>query len=119
MSTRCQVHFKNSGVYLYQHHDGYHLPMEVAHALSLKERWDDEEYLTRIVFDTMKDGSRATTTGYGIGTEEHGDIEYLVVLDVDNQTVEVKTWLLDKLVSVWAGSFSDFISLGQQKLESF
>ena len=119
MSTRAQVHFKNSGVFLYQHMDGANLPIEVANALLLNERWDDEDYLARIVFDTMKDQSNYPTTGYGIGTVEHGDIEYLVVLDVENQTVEVKTWLLDNLVSVWAGSFSDFISLGQQQLESF
>lgn len=115
MSTRGQVHFKNSGVYLYQHMDGYNLPIEIANALLLKERWDDEEYLTRIVFDTMKDQSNAQTTGYGIGTEEHGDIEYLVVLDVDNQTVEVKK----SHNETWTGSFSDFIQLGQKKLESF
>lgn len=115
MSTRGQVHFKNSGVYLYQHMDGYNLPIEIANALLLKERWDDEEYLTRIVFDTMTDQSNAQTTGYGIGTEEHGDIEYLVVLDVAHQTVEVKY----SHNETWTGSFSDFIQLGQKKLESF
>ncbi|MBT6051132.1 MAG: hypothetical protein HOG49_30400 [Candidatus Scalindua sp.] len=115
MSTRCQVYFKNSGVYLYQHHDGYDLPMEVAHALSLEERWDDEEYLARIVFDCMKEGSSATTTGYGIGTVEHGDIEYLVVLDVKNQTVEIKY----SHSETWSGSFSDFIHIGLEKIQSF
>ena len=106
MSTRSQVHFTNSGVYLYQHHDGYDLAERVQNAIKKNVRWTDEEYLTRIVFDSMKSDmeklmkekyNEEPHTGYGIGTSRHGNIEYLVEIDGDDMGED------------WTGSFEDFI----------
>jgi len=91
MSIRSQVHMINTGVYLYQHMDGYNLAEEVQIALKKKERWDDPEYLTRIIFATMLKENNAVdgTLSYGIGTEEHGDIEYLVNVNTLSQRIIV------------------------------
>ena len=120
MSTRSQVHFINSGVYLYQHHDGYDLPHRVQNAISKNVRWNDEEYLTRIVFDSMKSEMEAYLkkeygeephTGYGIGTSRHGDIEYLVTIDCAAQQIEVLEGFGNDMDSSWKGAFEDYSKL--------
>ena len=108
MSTRSQVFMINSGVYLYQHSDGYNLPEEVQKAIRLKLRWNDEEYLTRIIFQTMLEGHRDREHGFGIGTIQHSDIEWLVEVDVDAQTIVVKNGYGQKFDEVWNGTFEQF-----------
>ena len=121
MGTRSQVHFVNSGVYLYQHWDGDLLSSRVQRGLSLNERWDDEEYLTRIIFDSMKSEIEAYLkkeygekpyTGFGIGTDRHWDIEYLVEIDVEKQTVEVLSGFGDDMTPDWIGTFEQFVKKG-------
>ena len=85
MSTRSQVQMLNEGIFLYQHMDGYMLPEIVQSALAKKVRWDDPEYLTRIIFSEMIKGFIDGETGYGISTGQHGDIEWLVVVDIENR----------------------------------
>ena len=121
MGTRSQVHFVNSGVYLYQHWDGNLLSSRVQRGLSLNERWDDEEYLTRIIFDSMKSEIEAYLkkeygekpyTGFGIGTIRHWDIEYLVEIDVEKQTVKVLSGFGDDMTPDWIGTFEQFVRKG-------
>ena len=118
MSTRSQVHFTNSGVYLYQHHDGYDLAERVQNAIKKNVRWTDEEYLTRIVFDSMKSDmeklmkekyNEEPHTGYGIGTSRHGNIEYLVEIDCTEQRIKLLSGYGDDMGEDWTGSFEDFI----------
>lgn len=87
MSTRSQVYFPETGIYLYQHYDGYGLFDIVEKAIAKKWRWDDVEYLTRIIFCEMVKENIGGETGYGIGKSQHGDIEYLVTVDVKNKTI--------------------------------
>lgn len=148
MSTRAQVCMVEGDekLYLYMHYDGYELPNVVRRALARgTDRWDDFEYLGRIIFcemitfqawwenvrpraadsrDKRTDEQRAIdyrlgvvravtqeTTGYGIGTDTHGDIEYLVTVDVGNRTVTVeKVWNEKKYEYA---SFKQFIEDGR------
>ena len=91
MATRSQVKLISSEftipIYLYQHYDGYELYKIVNNAISRKTRWDDPEYLARIIFSEMIKDHIDDTTGYGIGTDQHCDIDYLVEVDIDNQRV--------------------------------
>jgi hypothetical protein len=87
MGTRAQVFMKDTGVYLYQHWDGDGLLGTVATAIHRKMRWGDPEYLARIIFEDMIKDSLGEETGFGIGTEQAGDIEFLVEVDCGNQTV--------------------------------
>ena len=101
MSTRSQVKVISTEftipIYLYQHYDGYGLFEIVSNAIKRgKSRWNDPEYLTRIIFSEMLmsgsyDDHNALndTIGYGIGTSEHGDIDYLVTVNIDDQTIQV------------------------------
>jgi primase-polymerase (primpol)-like protein len=105
MSTRAQVKIKDTGVYLYQHWDGDMLEDIVRSALAREERWDNEEYLTRIIFCEMIKDNLMDSTGYGIGTSEHGDIEYLIEVDVKNQMVTVKDYNLNDQKSMGFETF--------------
>ncbi len=88
MGCRGQVQIKPDNVFLYTHWGASVLPETVKVALSKKWRWDDSEYLARIIFDVMTDGAK-DETGFGIGAAQHNDIETLVVVDCDEQTVTV------------------------------
>jgi len=74
------------------------LKQTLKEALARKQRWNDEEYLTRIVFCEMIKGDESNETGFGIGTVKHSDLNYpLLTVDCDNQTVkeEGKKWSFD------------------------
>lgn len=94
MGARAQVHMKNSGVFLYTHWGSGSIVEDVRKALASdagRSRWDDEEYLTRIIFDVMTDGQHGEETGFGIGTQQHGDLDFKpIVVDCDNKTVSLE-----------------------------
>jgi hypothetical protein len=90
MGTRAQCLIKDEGVYLYQHWDGYDLMNTVVSAVNSdvgKGRHSDPEYLTRIIFCEMVKDDINGETGFGIGKQEHGDIEYLVTVDCKKKTI--------------------------------
>lgn len=90
MGCRGQVKFQDTNVYLYTHWGATDLPNIVQASLRRRWRWNDPEYLARIVFDEMTRGSHDQETGYGIGTEEHGDIEMLVTLNCKEREVKIQ-----------------------------
>lgn len=93
MSTRSQVKFISNinepPIYLYQHFDGYALYKIVCNAIAHRARWNDADYLCRIIFSEMINTGESwnSETGYGIGTTQAGDIEYLVEVNVKDQTI--------------------------------
>lgn len=90
MGTRAQVYFPETKIYLYQHYDGYNLPNTVRDALKRgKDRWDDPEYLARIVFCEMIRDDIDVTTGYGIDAAFHDDVEYLITLHTDTLRIVI------------------------------
>jgi len=110
MGDRGQVLIKPLGVYLYTHWGASELGKTVQTALKKGWRWDDSEYLTRIIFDVMVDKDQGNETGYGIGTYLHSDIYKLVEVDTDNQTVSIKHIdSKDKHTILYEGSFNEFV----------
>ena len=84
MGSRAQVYMKDTGVYLYTHWDSGRLKGIVQKAIARMERWDDEEYLTRIIFSEMIKDNIEGATGYGIGCSKHGDIELVITVKCDS-----------------------------------
>jgi hypothetical protein len=78
-------------VYLYTHWGGTNLPQVVSNALARDARWNDPEYLARIIFDQMTEGSHGSETGHGIGTEQHGDVYRVVHINCSEREVTVET----------------------------
>jgi hypothetical protein len=96
-------------VYLYSHWHGHDLPEILQTALKRKQRWDDNQYLARIIFCTMVKGNEAGETGFGISSKQHdGGVD--IVVDVPTQTVKYD----DK-----SYSFNDYIELENPNEEFF
>lgn len=92
MGDRVQVLVQPIGVYLYSHWAGESVQGVVSDALRRgKGRWTDPEYLARIIFCEMVKKDIDGETGYGIGTEEHGDLNApTVTVDCDAQEVRIE-----------------------------
>ncbi len=75
MGDRAQIVLKNndqseSSIYLYTHWNGYELPEILRQALIRGEgRWDDDPYLSRIIFCEIIKDDVLGTTGAGISLE--------------------------------------------------
>lgn len=76
-----------SKVFLYTHWTGSDLPNILKRALKRGEsRWDDAQYLTRIIFCEMVGYDINGTTGFGISSVE-GDGGALLTVNTDTQMV--------------------------------
>ncbi len=107
---------KRKGVYLYSHWSGSGLPELVRQALAKQWRWNDEPYLTRIIFDVMTEGCHGEELSFGISTRMP-DNEYPII-EVDCKTQEVrflaydwKRHRVDPKKVLASYSFSDYVAL--------
>lgn len=111
MGDRGNVLIREEGggeIYFYSHWTGSDLPIVVARALERgRSRWDDESYLSRIIFSQMisDGGALADTTGFGISTEVTDGEAQIVVVDMKAQTVTANGETL---------SFDNFTSKGDE-----
>lgn len=105
MGDRGQVLIVDEKVYLYTHWEASELVETVRRALARKQRWDDPEYLARIIFCEMVGDDVKGETGFGIGTGGHGDIWREVIVDCEKQTVTIE----DRGEALKTSSFLEFI----------
>jgi len=106
MGDRGQVLILEGDVYLYTHWRATELIETVRKALTRgKGRWNDPEYLARIIFSEMVRDDIDGLTGYGIGTQQHGDVWRLVTINCQQQLITVSDNGKTKL----SKSFSEFI----------
>ena len=83
------------GVGMYTHWKGSRLPFIVKQALSRKQRWDDPDYLARIIFSEMIKKDIDAEDGFGLYATQIGSVKgYLpdnehqvLVLDTVAQTI--------------------------------
>lgn len=81
---------KADRVWLYTHWAGSELPKILHTALNRgKDRWNDETYLARIIFNEMTKGAEMDTTGYGISTTISDNEHDIIVVDAE----QGKVWL--------------------------
>ena len=105
MGDRGQVFMSDEGVYLYTHWAATELVETVQAALARHERWDDPEYLARIIFCEMVKGDDDEATGYGIGSNKHFDVWRVVEVCCVPETVKV----VDDGITAFDGSFEEFL----------
>lgn len=73
-------------IYFYTHWKGFAVTDALTDALAKRERWDDDAYLARIIFDALTDGDRGTT-GFGISTDISDNSYPIPHVDCSTQTV--------------------------------
>jgi hypothetical protein len=94
-----KVVYEDSVVFLYTHWEGFSLPSTVQNALLKKERWDDGQYLSRIIFQEMI-GQDTSSTGFGISSVVGDGDDRVLIVNVDEQSVSVKEkrWTFDEFL---------------------
>ena len=110
MGDRGQVFIADEGIYLYTHWGATELIDLVRVSLAKRDRWDDPEYLARIIFCAMIKGDEDGTTGYGIGTTKHGDIWRLITINCKMG----KIWINDN-DEINSYTFEEFIKATKEK----
>lgn len=105
---------KDAGLYFYTHWSGSELPETLQLALKQgKDRWNDEQYLGRIIFCTMV-GSDKGNTGFGITTYLCDGGYKLLVVNAEKQTVGVSaSWDSIEVVKSW--TFDEYVALDFSK----
>lgn len=98
-------------VYLYSHWDGEIMPAVVQAALKKRKRWNDGQYLARIIFCEMLKNSNDEDTGYGISSSIYDNNNPIILIDVDSQTVSLVKGNKIKLTQYKGISFEDFIAI--------
>ena len=107
MGDRGQVHIKDEGVWLYTHWGATDLDETVKRAISKRWRWNDPEYLARIIFDEMIGEEQGSETGFGISSKgPHGDEWKIIEIDCQNQTISINEYDGENIKTY---SFDDFI----------
>ena len=92
---------EDNGVWLYTHWDGTELPRTLRNALIRgRERWDDAQYLTRIIFSEMVAGHEMALTGYGISSRVGDGDDRVLEVNVAHQTVSngTTTWSFEGFI---------------------
>ncbi len=99
-------------VYLYTHWNGLGtLATDLRDALARRERWDDAQYLARIIFCRMVREDLDGTTNFGI-TARLWDNQAgcpLLTVDVDQQQVRLERVGSSIVLAAW--SFENFATL--------
>ena len=89
MGDRGNIYVRDAEVFLYSHHGGSGLSLDVRNALKKgRNRWHDPPYLTRIVFQTMLCGD-VSLTGFGVSHKRIYDNHPVIVLDPSKTTAGI------------------------------
>ena len=92
MGARAQVKVEMDPhpVFLYTHWGAGEILKSVQQGMIAgRGRWNDDSYLTRILFDNIRTEDDDPETGYGIDTTMHSDIDCHVVVNCESGTVEL------------------------------
>ena len=95
-------------VYLYTYNDAAFLVNIVHDVLSIQKRWDDPDYLAKMIFCKMVPPEHWNDDiGFGIGTQLYADVNLLITVDTVTQEISLQT-AIDKHYKI-KNSFKDFV----------
>lgn len=93
-SAQVEIISSSGRVYLYSHSDAASITKVVHEALSKRKRWDDPDYLARMIFCEMVPSEFwESDSGYGIGNLLYTSTNVLVSVDVVRQKIIVQSAL--------------------------
>lgn len=122
MGDRCNIRVAQDGgasVYLYAHWEGHCYARHLQAALRKgKDRWTDEPYLTRIIFNELQGNDRGLT-GFGITTYLTDNEHPILVVDVRKQAVSTESderpHRTPRVPTQW--TFAEYIALPPDSLD--
>ncbi len=98
-------------VYLYTHNTASDLINIVSDVLSRQVRWDDPDYLARMIFCRMVPKDKWNDElGFGIGTQLYKDVNMLISLDTVHQSINISSAFDINITRGLSMSFMDFIN---------
>lgn len=98
-------------VYLYSHNTANELVSVVSDVLSRQVRWDDPDYLSRMIFCRMIPKNKwDDELGFGIGTQLYRDVNMLISLDTVHQTIKISSAFETYVTNSITMSFNDFLN---------
>jgi len=98
-------------VYLYTHNSANSLVAVVNNVLSKKLRWDDPDYLSRMIFCKMVPESEwDSELNFGIGTQMYIDIKMLITINTVNQTIKISSFYNESTPSSITMPILDFVN---------
>ena len=98
-------------VYLYSHNTSNELVSVVSDVLSRQVRWDDPDYLSRMIFCRMVPKNKwDDELGFGIGTQLYRDVNMLISLDTVHQTIKISSAFETYVTNSITMSFDDFLN---------
>ena len=98
-------------VYLYSHNTANELVSVVSDVLSRQVRWDDPDYLSRMIFCRMIPKNKwDDELGFGIGTQLYKDVNMLITLDTVLQTIKISSAFETYITNSITMSFDDFLN---------
>ena len=85
---KSRVHMQYVPLFIYSHWDGLGGMFEkLKKAMQRKQRWHDESYLTRIIFETVLSRDPGSENGFGIGLSMPDNQYPFLVVDVNEQSI--------------------------------
>ena len=115
MGDRGQVRLRytdelnGNDIYIYTHWGALSMPSVVADALERgRDRWHDPCYLNRIIFSEFIANDVMGETGFGICTEEHGDVWRIIEVDHAHNSVKIFEKTYDQPVDDWGTTARTF-----------
>jgi len=107
-STQIEIISEFGRIYLYDHNGADGIIQKLYNVLSKKVRWDDPDYLARMLFCEMIPFEFwESDSGFGIGTVLYESTNVLVTLDFPKQRVVIQS-ILDKH-AIESFSFESFV----------
>jgi hypothetical protein len=92
-SGQIEVKGPFGSIFLYTHDDVHKLVDVVSNILSKRIRWDDPDYLSRILFCKLIPVDKFhTETGYGIGVQAYDDVRMIITVDTVNLRVRISEY---------------------------
>ena len=110
-SAQIEIHnrYNKCPLYLYNHEGSNSLVSIVFEVLSRKERWDDADYLSRMIFCAMVPESEwHESTNYGIGTSLYMDLQLFISINVPLQKITIQ--LTEDLHNPIVYTFEEFVT---------
>jgi len=106
-SGQVEVIGQYGSIFLYTHDLAHDLLHAVYDVLKKKQRWDDPDYFSRMLFCRMIPCELwDKAEGFGIGTQMYADIKFLITLDLSRKRLTINN--LNDSCTVCRGTHYDF-----------